>query len=573
MAYSKAQRRSGFDGTFAAAGRPRATRSVFDITRKRSGGPSLRPFRVRLPFVANWAGKMGILARKQPYSEQVPRRPQKSRCSVVVTPYFVRRKKADGLFTGVSAEGGIRPGIDAGLTACGAGVSPAWAAGAGVSPAWAAGAGVSPAWAAGAGVSPAWAAGTAAPQCALAAGTAAPQCDPTAGTAAPQNCRVDAAAKRPSLIPNPQSLIPRSPFPVPRPPSPVPRSAFTLVEMLIVIGIMLILITAAATMMPSATEARRIREAARGVNIYLSSARNRAMETGRPCGVTFRCLGAVGCALNADQCEVPPCYCGDTDASAATLQWVSGVLTATLDAAPPTNLVSTGNLIQFNGQGPMYQINGMSGGTLTLGPADPNQNPLTPWPMSPSQSAPVPYRICPSPMKGGATPLQLPATAVVDLQWSGAGSTCLGWDATVTYSAGQLVTYNGLVYSSSVNSNIGNTPPIPPATSPNWSPAGVADFTVLFSPTGSVDSVYCGPNRLTVSDPLYLLIGKRGRVGNAVVAGNTNETTLTNWQDLNNVWVTINPQTGAVNTEPVAVGATVVNARTLAAQSQGMGGK
>ena len=75
---------------------------------------------------------------------------------------------------------------------------------------------------------------------------------------------------------NPQSLIP----------NPSSRG-FTLIEMLIVITIMLILVGAAATAMRPATEGRRIREAARAINVYLSSARNRAMETGRPCGVTF----------------------------------------------------------------------------------------------------------------------------------------------------------------------------------------------------------------------------------------------------------------------------------------------
>ena len=64
--------------------------------------------------------------------------------------------------------------------------------------------------------------------------------------------------------------------------------------MLIVIGIMLIMVAAAATLMQPASESRRIREAARSINIYLSSARNQAMETGRPCGVTFRNFSPTG---------------------------------------------------------------------------------------------------------------------------------------------------------------------------------------------------------------------------------------------------------------------------------------
>ena len=200
--------------------------------------------------------------------------------------------------------------------------------------------------------------------------------------------------------------------------------------MLIVIGIMLMLVAAAASLMPSSTDTRRVREAARAVNIYLSSARNHAMETGRPCGVTFHCFGNVPCAMNIDQCEVPPCYCGQADTSMAVVQANQAVL----DTVPPTGMVTiNSDVIQFNCQGPMYTISGMNGGTLTLTAADPNQNPLTPW--ATMASPPMPYRIFRSPMKGGATPLQLPAGSVIDFQSSGMGGGCLcaGWNAATAY--------------------------------------------------------------------------------------------------------------------------------------------
>jgi hypothetical protein len=294
--------------------------------------------------------------------------------------------------------------------------------------------------------------------------------------------------------------------------------------MMIVVGIMLMLVTAAATMMPSATESRRIRESARMVNVYLSTARNRAMATGRPCGVTFHCLsvGAIPCALNADQCEVPPCYCGETDASAATVQWTSGTLTTALVSDTlTTGMVRVNDLIQFNCQGPMYKITGpdagsgnVTGGSLTLAVADANQNTVTPWP-SGTPSPAVPYRIFRSPTKGGTTPLQLPATTVVDLDFSSSGTKF---------------------------SNPGDSPP------------GYQDLTVLFSPTGAVDSVYYAANRSVVTDPIYILIGKRERVGTYTTPPPPVklETQLSNAEDLNNLWVTINAQTGMVNTEPVA---------------------
>lgn len=80
----------------------------------------------------------------------------------------------------------------------------------------------------------------------------------------------------------------------------------------------------------------------------------------------------------------------------------------------------------------------------------------------------------------------------------------------------------------------------------------MGDLIVMFSSTGAVASV----NGLPVTDPVYILIGRRERVGTYTVpptppAVKAN-TDLSNAEDLNNLWVTINAQTGAINTEPVA---------------------
>ena len=364
--------------------------------------------------------------------------------------------------------------------------------------------------------------------------------------------REDAAAKRLLLIPNPQS-------PVPRPPSPATRSGFTLIELLIVISIMLVLAASVATMMPSGTDSRRVREAARVVNVYLSSARNHAMEIGRPCGVTFRNFGAPGFAMTADQCEVPPCYCGEMDTSMVGVTYPgtgNGLFVTFSEGALTAGLVRPGDSIQLNCQGPLCTV-------VTTAPVDTNgyltsavgtptqpltvtfdntQGQLVPWTTT---SVSVPYRIFRSPMKGAASPLELPASSVVDLKWSGMAGGYLG------------------------------APPPPPP----------ADFTVMFSPTGAVASVYLGGARQVISDTIYLLIGRQSRVANPFVANNPNENTQTNWQDLNDLWVTINPQTGVVNTEPIGSSAgdpdpdadpthkAIVDARAIALQAQGMGGK
>jgi prepilin-type N-terminal cleavage/methylation domain-containing protein len=381
-----------------------------------------------------------------------------------------------------------------------------------------------------------------------------------------------------SLIPNPQSPIPNH-----------SRRGFTLVEMLIVIGIMLMLVTAAMTIMPAASEGRRTREAARGINVYLSTARNRAMETGRPCGVTFHCFvsgtTSIPCALNVDQCEDPPPYSGDTSTSMATVTWNGTGNTVSItfsDGALPNGFIRPGDMIELNGQGVLYTI-APTDKTKNINPADNNgylkdvggtatplaatfdssQGQIVPWGTTARK---VLFRVLRGPMmtKAAAEAMHLPASTVVDLDFSG--------------------------MSNQVN-QLG---------------CGQQDLTVMFSSTGAVDSVYYGSVRSSVTDPIYILIGKRERVATFTPLGQVppatkQATQFTNLEDLNNLWVTINVQTGLINTEPVATGATTAAhdtyvaaknagatdaqahlaamiaatnaARALAVQGIGMGGK
>ncbi len=131
------------------------------------------------------------------------------------------------------------------------------------------------------------------------------------------------------------------------------------------------------------------------------------METGRPCGVILHQFAGLACAMSIDQCEVPPCYCGETEQSAATVTLTSTnppVITATLTDSPVA-MIRPGDLIQFNCQGPYYSILGSPqnqvdpttgftiGSTLQVTVADASQNSLVPWPPPPQWSLPVPYRI------------------------------------------------------------------------------------------------------------------------------------------------------------------------------------
>ena len=91
------------------------------------------------------------------------------------------------------------------------------------------------------------------------------------------------------------------------------RRGVTLVELLVVVGIMLLLAAITIPSMQGLTEGRRVREAARAVNVYFGRARSRAIESGRPCGVMFERLERQpNACVVLRQAEVPPPYSGDT---------------------------------------------------------------------------------------------------------------------------------------------------------------------------------------------------------------------------------------------------------------------
>jgi type II secretory pathway pseudopilin PulG len=364
------------------------------------------------------------------------------------------------------------------------------------------------------------------------------------------------------------------------------RPSFTLIEMLIVVTITMILLAVAATRMRPAMESRRVREAARALNVYLGSARNQAMETGRPCGVILRVMrDAAGnqtqpCVMNADQCEIPICYSGGMEGSVATVLWSGGVsgtgiLTfytdatlTTRDPLPP-GTVHQFDLIQFNGQGPMYSINSVAAldGTIdstttsstylcfakagtdlttpsrfTIAVNDPASVQAVPWPAT---AVTVPYRIFRQPVKSVATSLQLPASTVIDLNFSGVDDSTT--TPTMFYTSGGVS--GGVV--------------------------------IMFGPNGSVEYVSVGSTPMPTARycPTFLLLGKREKIPPPATYVAANLTTWANWQDPTNIWVVINPQTGLVTTGEVATTAVtapatgVPLARALARDAQSMGGR
>ena len=336
--------------------------------------------------------------------------------------------------------------------------------------------------------------------------------------------------------------------------SAFPR-AVTLVEMLIVISI-IVIVTVAAIKVVQPDNQRRVREAARAVNVYLSSAQHRAMEIGRPCGVIFHRANGTNfptAATVLDQCEVPPPYAGDATDAVVRVQQVSATAQPTLRIQIRSNdfsnnLIRPGDQIQLNGQGPSYVIaapdpsrtppdfkldaNGFFDFTGTAStPPWIDSNYLTaiwdstampiqasPWAAG-AWSGPVAFAILRQPVKSAAAALRLPEGAVVDLDFSG-----------TDYQSFQDV-------QSTLN------PPGP-----------FIDVAVMFSGNGAVEGYYWNNAPHAATGPIYMLVGSRSRVRDYRIAAQQlpatpNANDWPNWADLSSEWISINYQTGLVSTD------------------------
>jgi prepilin-type N-terminal cleavage/methylation domain-containing protein len=401
----------------------------------------------------------------------------------------------------------------------------------------------------------------------------------------------------------------------------ISRSGFTLIEMLIVITIMLLLTLAALVMLTPALENRKVREATRMVNSYLSSARSRAMETGRPCGVLFHGISSSTLAASTmDQCEVPEAFAGDSTTSSVTVIGSVSGTTATITATPSdsfnTTLIAIGDKIQFNGQGYLYTITDVTTSSMTA-TLNVSSGESIPWSSS-TASASMPYCIYRSPVINAVATLQLPTGAVVDFTASGIGAsnstsfspttrtfTYSSGTTTSTFAAGQTITLGtsttaytiqkatdggstgkltvtadatatDIVAGASITGSGGKTATIATVLNP--------DITVMFNETGAVDCVYIDNISTILTDPVFLLVGKRERmlnVNNTFIPSPTavQQDLIVNVQDLSNYWVVINALTGHITSDVVAsssgqstLAAAITASRVLAKDSQGMGG-
>jgi prepilin-type N-terminal cleavage/methylation domain-containing protein len=316
------------------------------------------------------------------------------------------------------------------------------------------------------------------------------------------------------------------------------RRGLTLVELLVVIGVIVILMAIAIPAMRFGMEDRQVREASRAINAYLVAAQSRAAEKNRPVGVWFeRRDGSPGESFRMFVAEVPPPYIGDTSDARAAIQPnnQSSFLASFTDGQSSLlpYLVSVGDVIRFDHKGPYYPITAINGGVLTCGmfaPADPRRL-VPPAVLSLPTPRPVPFKLLRKAQKTSIASLELPKTTSIDLNVSGLG-----------LNSGTWIQRGGVVSFAPVPPPPAG--PMPPDSNP---------IVIMFSPSGRIDHLSVRGQIVVPTDTVHLLIGREDLVGEPNTPNLGSDQVLDEATDaLTNLWISIGAQTGSITTAEIA---------------------
>lgn len=376
--------------------------------------------------------------------------------------------------------------------------------------------------------------------------------------------------------------------------------AMTLVELMVVVTIAVMLVAVSVPMMKPAMEDAKHREASRQMNVFLTSAKARAIQTGRPAGIWIeRDASGGNAALNVYMAETPAPYAGDFTSAVAELRddlnSDGRADTARIFPAQSLSLpflVQVGDLIQFGYKGACFKLvtvppkpsmtaiptyydlifevpseivnPGPDGKWGKAGVDDDSANGTDDrgeagWaasddgPNPPSPGTTVPYQIYRQPRPSKVAPLLFAGGVAIDLKYSGIGASGTDFDAGLQNRPGLL-----------------NSQPV----------------IVMFDPGGAISNVYTGIyNAGTGTIPLvgapvqgtvHFLIGKFNQTvpppDPVTAVYPALNATQNNLEDTSNSWVSIADRTGAITTAENASGTTLIGAREYAISGQGMGG-
>ncbi|MEW4561390.1 type II secretion system protein [Bremerella sp. JC770] len=338
------------------------------------------------------------------------------------------------------------------------------------------------------------------------------------------------------------------------------RYGMTIVELLVVLGVMAILLGIAATAVKTGTRGKKQREAARQVNAYIAAAQAKAVQANRPVGIeiarnlndvdddgTFD-TGLGNASLLMFTIETPPPYAGDVVSAAMRVESPSLTQIDLVDdpanriATAASTLLSVGDDIEIrlNYRGPKYPAEVIALHTSSTAPlrirvALPADNREVFF-----AGQYVPFQIYFQPVRTSTTPLQLPTDMCIDLTCSGIGNT-------------------------------GNE-------FANWISGSDSSIRFLFSPRGNVDRVSLDGGSWGIpAGNLHMLVGKYSHAVDAldamaddgITANGINDRTAvpagggvnyvsylsptdtdleTNLADATAMWVSVNFLTGQITT-------------------------
>ena len=292
------------------------------------------------------------------------------------------------------------------------------------------------------------------------------------------------------------------------------RAGMTLVELLVVVAILGLLAVTVLPSLSTSAEARRTREAARIVSSYIAKAQSRAIGRTEWAGfwlTTPVSNPSANFSMDFYLADVPAVYRGDSTATTVSGSQ-SGALYILTSGSLTGSVASTiGDLVRFNGQPPWFAYQNATTIGLRNGNAsseNANQTTLnTPWPAANTSHR---FEILRQPIRAGS-PLTIADGRCIDLRWSG-------------YGGSDLATYSPF----------------------GMSPRSIA---VLFDGTGSLRQLFYNNNRVIISGPVFLLVGRTDRAGNNFASLSATDDSLgANWQYSDSFWIAIDPLSGVAKT-------------------------